>query len=148
MAAWMQTLCLLGLFWWCCTTHKTSKNQFENGERLHVIARYCFALMGLPLCRGPFWQQACPFLVSGDHFWQCQAPAPTGAVALSRTCKRVTTLHTGVGAVRICKKVTVAAGMSPEKKKCAPVGSQGRSKNRAKWPYYLLVLRLEPASPP
>ncbi len=33
--------------------------------------------------RRPFWQPACPFLASGDHFWPCQGPAPTGAAAVS-----------------------------------------------------------------
>jgi hypothetical protein len=29
--------------------------------------------------RRPFWQHACPFLASWDHFRPCEVPAPTGA---------------------------------------------------------------------
>ena len=130
---------------------KTGKNQFAKWRKVPCDRMVLICSNGpvsLRPSRGPCWQQACPFLASGDHFRPCQPPAPTGAVALSRTCKRVTTLPTGVGAVRICKKVTVAAGMSPEKTKCALVGGPGLSKNRAKRPYYLPVLRIEPTSPP
>ncbi len=35
------------------------------------------------LSRRPFWQPACPFLASWDHFHPCEAPAPTGAGAVS-----------------------------------------------------------------
>ena len=41
----------------------------------------------------------------------------------------------------------MAAGMSLEKKRCAMVGGPVRSKNRAKLPYYLPILRLKPTSP-
>ena len=90
--------------------------------------------------RGPCWQQACSFLASGDHFWPCQgsqAPASTGAAAFSRTCKRATTLPTGVGGIRTCMRVSVAAGMSPEKIKMRPgrrPGVQQKSGKTALFP--------------
>ena len=33
--------------------------------------------------RRPFWQQACPFLASWDHFRLCMPPTPTGDDAVS-----------------------------------------------------------------
>ena len=38
--------------------------------------------------RRPFWQLACPFLASGDHFRTFRSPAPTGAAAVSSSSGR------------------------------------------------------------
>ena len=127
-------------FWRRCTTHKTSKNQTAKWRKVPCDRMILFCSVGpasVRPSRGPCWQQACSFLASGDHFWPCQAPAPTGAAAFSRTCKRATTLPTGVGAVRTCKRVTVAAGMSPEKIKMRPgrrPGLQQKSGKMALFP--------------
>ena len=50
MAAWTPRLGLRGLFLAALHHSRNQSNRFENGERFHVIAWYCFAPMGPTLC--------------------------------------------------------------------------------------------------
>ena len=89
---------------------KPVKNQTAKWRKVPCDRMILFCSVGpasVRPSRGPCWQQPCSFLASGDHFWPCQAPAPTGAAAFSRTCKRATTLPTGVGAVRTCSRYSL-----------------------------------------
>ena len=67
-----------GLFWRRCTIDlKWKKVACE-----HMVLFCSDASDSVRPSRGPFWQPACPFLASGDHFRPCQGPAPTDAVAV------------------------------------------------------------------
>jgi hypothetical protein len=74
-----------GLFWRRCTTRKTCKIDLKwRKVPCERMVLFCSdASDSVRPSRRPFWQPACPFWASGDHFWPSKAPAPTGSVAVS-----------------------------------------------------------------